>query len=187
MLQQPAVADEHHGKSGLLGGHAHLGGGDRLFSGVGQYRQLAVGLKQCELDGLEVGIALDTQLLHQLVQGEAVLLQLSLHDLPVLHNDRGLAAQQGPEFNGPGTQHGDDGGQRQQHYDGDQSGQQGNAVVLHGDGGQVGDDEGEHQLGGLQFADLVLTQQPDACDDEEIKYHGAYEYYEHKNTSFLGN
>ena len=54
------------------------------------------------------------------------------------------------------------------HHDGDEPRQQGDAVVLHGDGGQIGDDEGEHQLGGLQLPNLVLTQQAYAHDNEQV-------------------
>ena len=184
MLQQPPVADDHHGQARLLDRRAHLGGGGGLVGGIGQHGQLPVGLQQGEFDGLEVGIALYAQLLHQLVQGEAVLFQLRLHHLAVFHHHRGPAAQQGTEADGLGAQHREDGGQGQQHHDGDQPRQQRDAVVLHGDGGQVGDDEGEHQLGGLQLADLVLAQKPDAHDDKQVERHGADEDDKHGNTSF---
>ena len=175
-----SVADQHHRQPGLLGGHPHLGGSDGLFGGEGQYGKLPVGFQQRELDGFEVGIALDAKLLHQLIQGETVLFQLRLQHLTVLHHDGGPPAQQRPEPDGSGAEHRHDGGQGQQYDDGDQPPEQGDAVVLHGDGGQVGDDKGEHQLGGLQLADLMLAQQPDAHYDEQVEHHGAYEYHKHK-------
>ena len=184
VLQQPPIADQHHRKSGFLGGDSELGGGGGLLLRPGQDGELAVGLQQSKLDGADVGVALHPQLLQQLVNGQAAPLQLPLEHLPVLHHHRRLAAQQGPEAQGLGAQRRNRRRQGQQHHDGDQPGQQGNPVVLHGDGGQIRDDQRQHQLGGLQLPDLVLAQQPDAHNNEQVKHHGAYEYHKHKNTSF---
>ena len=65
-------------------------------------------------------------------------------------------------------EHRQDHGDAQQGEDGDDPGEQRDAEVLHGDGGQIGDDEVQHQLRRLQLTDLSLAHEADARDDEQI-------------------
>lgn len=41
-------------------------------------------------------------------------------------------------------------------------------VILHRDGSQVGDDEGQDQLGGLQLPNLALAHQADSYNNEDV-------------------
>lgn len=53
------------------------------------------------------------------------------------------------------------------------AGEQGNAEVLHGDCGQIGDEQGEHQIGGLQLTNLAFAHQAQADDNQKIEDNGA--------------
>ena len=90
----------------------------------------------------------------------------------VLHNDGGPPADNGPEFDVFHGEHGQRHGDAQQRKDRDDAGEQGNTEILHGHGGQVGNDEREHQFGRLQLAYLTLAHQADPGDDEQIEDNG---------------
>ena len=181
--EQPPVADDHQGQTGLFRVFPHLPGGGGLEGGVGEDGQLAVGLQHGGMDFLQVGVAQDAQFLQQLVQGQAVGPQGLLHHLPLAHYHAGAAPQEGAEPDGLGGENGEDGGNGQQHRNGNDPGQQGNAVVLHGDAGQVGDDEGQGQLAGFQLPQLPLAQQTNARHQENVEHQRANEYHKHGNTS----
>ena len=59
--------------------------------------------------------------------------------------------------------------QGQENQNRDDPGQQRDAEILHGHRGQIGDHHGQHQLTGLQFADLPLSHQPQADHNEKIE------------------
>ncbi len=55
--------------------------------------------------------------------------------------------------------------------------------ILHGHGGQVSDDEVQHQLRGLQLSHLTLAHKTDARNDEQIQDDGAGKGDDHGKTS----
>ena len=109
---------------------------------------------------------------------------VGLEDLPVPDDDRGPAADQGTEADGLEAEVADQHGEAQQRHDGEHSVHQGNAEVLHRHGGQIGDDQRQHQISRLQFADLPLAHKAQAGNDEQIEDHRAEKRSNHRPTSF---
>ena len=168
LLQQFSIADHHPGQAALLHRDLQIPGRGGLLVGIGQDGQLAVGLQNGVFDLADIRIAFDAQLLQQLVHREAGFGHLPLDQGAVLDHHAGPAAQQRPERDALHGEHRQNHGHRQQGEDGHYPGEQWDAVVLHGHRGQVGNDEGQHQLGGLQLSHLPLAHQSHPRDDEDV-------------------
>ena len=168
--QHPAVVDEDDGQEYVvLYVQPQMLRRDRLEGTAGQHRQPAVRLQHGVLYVAQVGDPLTPQLFEQLVQGQPVaahglLPQLAVHD----HQGR-LAADQVPEAYVPQADGAEQCGQGDQRDDGNDAVEQRQGKVLHGYGGQVGDQQRQHQLDGLQFADLPLAAEAQARDQQQIE------------------
>ena len=71
----------------------------------------------------------------------------------------------------------------QQGENGDDPHEQGDAEVLHGHGSQVRNEQGEHQLRGLQLADLPLSHEADAHDNQQIQNDRSNDRSNHRGLS----
>ena len=139
-----------------------------LLFGIQQGRELAVRLQNGEFHGAEVENALLPQVHGQLVEVHACALQIPFENFPVLHENDGLAAQQAAHPDGPQRNGGEDELQPEDDEDRHEAGQQGNGAVLHGDGGQIGQQHGHNEFRRLHLADLPLAHQADGHDEQQI-------------------
>ena len=183
--QHPAVVDEDDGQEYVvLYVQPQLLRRDRLEGTAGQHRQPAVRLQHGVLYVAQVGDPLAPQLLEQLVQRQSVaahglLPQLAVHD----HQGR-LAADQVPEAYVPQADGAEQCGQGDQRDDGNDAVEQRQGEVLHGYGGQVGDQQRQHQLDGLQLTDLSLAAEAQARDQQQIENDRAEKGSRHDRTPF---
>ena len=67
----------------------------------------------------------------------------------------------------------DKGAECQQREDGNEAVEQGNAEILHGDGGQIGEHHGQHQFAGFQFSDLAFAHDPQTDHNQDVENYGA--------------
>ena len=96
-----------------------------------------------------------------------------LQDVAAADDQGRLPAQKRAEADAAETSIAEEHGQRQQRDDGDDAVNQRDAEILHGDGGQIAEQHGQHQLDGLQFPDLTLAGDAKSCNQQEIKNDGA--------------
>ncbi len=66
---------------------------------------------------------------------------------------------------------------------GDEAGRHRHFLRLDGDGRQIGDEDGGHQLFGLQLAQLTLAHQPHGEQDAEVNEQGAENQKLHRRPS----
>ncbi len=109
------------------------------------------------------------QLGHQVVDGEAQLLELLLVDFPVFYHHHRAAAEDPPHPPAVEIYGRDDNLEGDQAQDGEQAGKKGRFHLLNGQGGNIGDKDGHHQLGGLKLPQLPLAHQPHPEDDDHVK------------------
>ena len=179
LFHETTIVDEHYRQAGFLRGETHLPGGHRLFGGLWQDGYPAAGLQDGVFDCIEVGDALSTKFLVELVHSETVAAHLLLIHLAVSDDNAGTAAEHRPEADAAHGKHREDHGNTEQSEDGEHAGEQRNAKVLHRHGGQISDDEVQHQLRGLQLAHLALAHEPDTQNDEQIEDDGAHHADDH--------
>ena len=142
---------------------------------------------KCDVSTICIGLAasMGAFLLSSGTKGKRLALpnaEIMIHQA-VPDDKAGPSAHQGAEPDALHGQHGEDHGQGQQSQNGDDAGEQRDAVILHGHGGQVGNDQGEHQLRGLQFSHLALSHQPDSGNNQKIEDDGADKTGKHGGTS----
>ena len=113
--------------------------------------QLTAGLQHGVLHLPQIGDALPPQSLQQLIHRQAVAAHGILQDVAAADDERRLPAQKRAEADAAETSIAEEHGQRQQRDDGDDAVNQRDAEILHGDGGQIAEKHGQHQLDGLQF------------------------------------
>ena len=183
VLQHPAVIDEDCREAGLLRCHLQILGRGGLLVGKGEDGDLPVGFQNGVFDRGNVGDPLHSQLFHQFVNCKAVFSHFQLVERSVFHDNGGPSADESPEFDALHGDDRDDHGEGEQGEDGDDARQKRNAEVLHGYSGQVCDDEGEHQLRGLQLSHLTLSHEADSGNDEQIEDDGTDEGNDHIATS----
>ena len=135
--------------------------------------QLTAGLQHGVLHLPQIGDALPPQSLQQLIHRQAVAAHGILQDVAAADDQGRLPAQKRAEADAAETSIAEEHGQRQQRDDGDDAVDQRDAEILHGDGGQIAEKHGQHQLDGLQFSDLTLAGDAKSCNQQEIKNDGA--------------
>ena len=92
--------------------------------------------------------------------------------------------EQPPHPPGMEVDGGDDDLEGDQAEDGEQPGEERGLDLLDGQGGDVGDEDGHHQLRGLQFPQLPLAHEADPKDDDDIKDQGAEKCDQQQDASF---
>ena len=136
--QEPAVVDEDQRQRHIVRDlHPQLGRRGRLLGRHRQHGQLAGVFQNGVFHIGHGGNALLAQLLQQLVQGIAVFGHGRLLHLPVSDQHGGGTAHQLPEAEAAQRQLAQQHGKGQQCQNGDDAGEQRNAEILHGHGGQV--------------------------------------------------
>ena len=116
----------------------------------------------------QVGDALQAQFLQQLVQREPGLGHLPLQNGPMVDDDAGAATEEVAQGDALEGEDGQEHGQGEEGDDGDEAVGQGDAEILHGHGGQVRDEHGEHQLHRLQLSHLLLAHDADAHGEQQV-------------------
>ena len=109
-----------------------------------------------------------------------------LLELPVPDDDGRFPADQGPEPPAAEADIAQQRGQSQQRQDGNYSVDQRRVEVLHGHRRQVRQQHGQHQLNGLQLADLALAGQAQPRDQQQIQDDGAEKSSGHEHSPFYG-
>lgn len=104
--------------------------------------------------------------------------------LAVLYHQRRRAADQIPEPHAAQADGTEQRGQGDQRDNGDHPVEQRQGEVLHGNGGQIGDQQRQHQLDGLQLADLPLAADAQSGDQQQIEDQGTEKRGGHGSTSF---
>ena len=172
--QQAAVADDHGGQGlWVLRLERQLPWRHRLAVRPWQDGQLTAGLQHSVLHLLQIGDALPPQSLQQFIHRQAVAAHGILQDVAAADDQGRLPAQKRAEADAAETSIAEEHGQRQQRDDGDDAVNQRDAEILHGDGSQIAEKHGQHQLDGLQFSDLTLAGDAKSCNQQEIKNDGA--------------
>ena len=180
-----AVIDEQDWQRHIVGDvQIHRLGGDGRGFCVGQYRYLSAGLQDSVFYGRQVAVTLAAQLLEELVYSKTVARHILLEYLAIPDNHRRMAADQGAKADGFQAEEAQQHGQTQQRDNREQPVDQRDAKILHGHGCQVGNDQCQHQLAGLQLTDLPFAHQPQAGHQNEIEYHRAEKRGGHSPTSF---
>ena len=127
------------------------------------------------MDGREIGHALKAQKFRQLVGRDARFPKILLLQLSVVHQHDRLSAEKAAHRHAVIDQHGEQQLNGQYDEDRDKPGEQGNALVLHGDGGQIGDEHGHDKFRRLHLPELAFAHEADDEDERQIEDHGARE------------
>ena len=132
---------------------------------LGHHGELAVGLEDGKGDLVHAGIAGASQALQQIVYAQVLVAHLVKVDA-LRRDDNGRRARdQVAQRLALAVDKAEDLMQNEQREDAHDPIDERNRQVGHGDCGQVGDDQGDHQLEGLHLSDLALAHQPH--DDQQ--------------------
>ena len=93
--------------------------------------------------------------------------------MTVTDNHCGTAADQIAHGNALQIQYGQDHGQGQQRQNREHAVDQRDAEVLHRDGGQIRNQQRQHQFRRFQFADLPFAHEPQTGHNQKIENDGA--------------
>ncbi len=135
------------------------------FFRLEQHAERTVGFSNRILDILDAEHIFLPQCLHQVVYGKAQSLELCLVNNPIADDDEGMPLHEATEF---WEFHIYD---RGDHFKGDQQQNrddridQGRPVILHGNGGDFRNEDGDDKLGRLQLSDLSLAHNTYGKDD----------------------
>ena len=91
-----------------------------------------------------------------------------LEQLAVFDEDDRLAADKMAEFDAVIAEYGEQDFQTEHDENRDQAGEEGDAAVLHGDGGEIGHQHGDDEFRRLHFSKLALTHEADGGDQKQI-------------------
>ena len=170
IIQHGALADDGQGRGVLLGIVRH-GKGLRGHGAGGVFlvdRQLTVGLHHRKVDLLHPKNTVLAQLAHQVVGGKTQLLHFLLVYFPVLNDNDGLSGNDPPQFFVFHTKIGGHHLKAHQRQNGQQTGKHGAVALFNGQRGDIGNQDGDDQLRGLQLSDLALTHQTDPEHDDKV-------------------
>ena len=179
-VHQLAVRDDNERQADVLGRQAEHLRRDRLLGLLEDDGQRTVRLDHAVLHIRDRGDVLLAQRLDHLVGGQPHLAQLLDIELAAADDDRRLAVEQPPEkpFRiEPGKPAGAEHERRHvegvnlkhdQRRDRDDARGHWDAEILHGHSGKVGDQNRDHELGRVEFADLPLAHQANRGDHGEV-------------------
>ena len=105
----------------------------------------------------------------QLIQGHPGGPEVPLEQTAVFYENHRLAAQQLPKPAAFQIQIGQEQFQSQNRADGHKASKQGNAVILHGDGGQIGNHDGHYKFRRFHLPDLPLAHEPDHQNHDQVQ------------------
>ena len=116
----------------------------------------------------------------EFVHGKPVAPHFPLVHLAISDNDAGASAEHRTESDAAHGEHGENHGEAQQSQDGEHTGEKWDTEILHRNGCQVGNDEIQYQLRGLQLSHLALAHESNAQNNEQIENDGPYHADNHK-------
>ncbi len=139
-----------------------------LLFGIQQGRELAIRLQNGEFHGAEVENALLPQMHGQLVEVHARALQVPLENFPSCMRMTGLPhSRRRIRMDRSETAARMSSSPRMTRI-GTRPDSRGNGTVLHGNGGQIGQQHGHNEFRRLHLADLPLAHQADGHDEQQI-------------------
>ena len=159
---------------------------DRAFFAVpaDEFGQCAVRLDHAVFDIRDRGDVLLAQGLDDLVGRQAQLTQLFDIQPAAADDDGGLPVEQPPEQAAFERGKAEQDLERDERRDRHQTGQHRDAGVLHGDGGEIGYQNGDRELGRVELAQLPLAHQAHGGDHSGVEQQGAQQGNSHISTSF---